>query len=100
MMSFFDGLQDAGRISLVRRENMLAGGASFYRTYQCRDGREVAIGSLDTNVYHELLELFLAPVILLPSQYDTPHWADRGAIPAPVLPHRPRISLDRTENRQ
>src|SRR3546814_6773269 len=48
MMSFFDGLQDAGRISLDRRENMLAGGAPFYRTYQCRDGREVAIGSLET----------------------------------------------------
>src|SRR3546814_16649448 len=39
MMSFFDGLQDAGRISLDRRENMLAGGATF-RTEERSGGKE------------------------------------------------------------
>src|SRR3546814_12826531 len=88
MMSFFDGLQDAGRISLDRRENMLAGGAPFYRTYQCRDGREVAIGSLETKFYHELLEMIGAPVSLLQSQYDASTWAERGEILAAIFAQR------------
>src|SRR3546814_13298719 len=67
---------------------MLAGGAPFYRTYQCRDGREVAIGSLETKFYHELLEMIGPPVSLLQSQYDASPWAERGEILAAIFAQR------------
>src|SRR3546814_16195523 len=65
MMSFFDVLQDAGRISFDRRENWLAGGAPFYRTYPVLDGSEVTIGPPKKQFYLDLLEIAGARVSLL-----------------------------------
>jgi alpha-methylacyl-CoA racemase len=87
LMTFFDGL-DKDRISLNRNENMLAGGASFYRTYYCRDGREVAIGSIETKFYKNLLEMIGAPVALLCAQYDASNWTERGEILATIFAQR------------
>jgi alpha-methylacyl-CoA racemase len=87
LMTFFDGL-DKDRISLDRNENMLAGGAPFYRTYYCRDGREVAIGSIETKFYKNLLQMIGAPVGLLCAQYDASNWTERGEILATIFAQR------------
>jgi alpha-methylacyl-CoA racemase len=88
LMSFFDGLRQAGRISLDRSENTLAGAAPFYRTYRCKDGREVSIGPLEPKFYGLLLEKIGASPDLLLAQYDAATWAERGGILAAVFAQR------------
>ncbi len=53
----FHGLLAAGRWHLQREANLLDGGAPFYRTYRCADGRFVAVGALEGKFYRELLEV-------------------------------------------
>jgi alpha-methylacyl-CoA racemase len=88
LMSFFDGLRQSGRISLDRTENTLAGSAPFYRTYRCKDGREVAIGPLETKFYAILLEKIGASPDLLLARYDASTWAERGDILAAIFAGR------------
>ncbi len=51
------GFRAAGRWSLGRQENMLDGGAHFYGTYACADGKHVAIGPIEPQFYALLLDL-------------------------------------------
>jgi len=69
------GLRAAGAWSAPRGENLLDGGAPFYRTYECADGRYVAVGALEPRFYAELLSgLGLAEDPELPAQYDRDGW--------------------------
>ncbi|QUD88890.1 CaiB/BaiF CoA transferase family protein [Phenylobacterium montanum] len=56
LMSMFYGMKAAGMWSNDRRANLLDGGAHFYDTYQCADGRWIAIGSIEPQFYALLLE--------------------------------------------
>ncbi len=47
---------DAGNWELGRQSNWLDGGAHFYDTYECADGRYVSIGSLEPQFYALLAE--------------------------------------------
>lgn len=57
LMTMFTGLTPAGRISLARERNMLAGAAPFYRTYRCADGGEIAVGAIEPQFWAELLSI-------------------------------------------
>ena len=56
LMSMFYGMKAAGVWTNQRRDNMLDGGAHFYDTYQCADGRWISIGSIEPQFYALLLE--------------------------------------------
>jgi len=56
LMAMFYGFKAAGMWSDERRANMLDGGAHFYDTYQCSDGKWVSIGSIEPQFYALLLE--------------------------------------------
>lgn len=56
LMAMFYGFKAAGMWKEQRRSNMLDGGAHFYDTYQCRDGKWVSIGSIEPQFYALLLE--------------------------------------------
>ncbi|MDG2522228.1 CaiB/BaiF CoA-transferase family protein [Caulobacter segnis] len=56
LMSMFYGFKAMGLQREERRANMLDGGAHFYDTYQCRDGKWVSIGSIEPQFYALLLE--------------------------------------------
>ncbi len=56
LMAMFYGLKAAGVWKDQRRSNMLDGGAHFYDTYQCSDGKWVSIGSIEPQFYALLLE--------------------------------------------
>ncbi len=56
LMAMIYQLKAAGRWSNQRESNMLDGGAHFYDTYQCADGKYVAIGSIEPQFYALLLE--------------------------------------------
>jgi len=56
LMAMFYGFKASGMWSDNRRDNMLDGGAHFYDTYQCSDGKWVSIGSIEPQFYALLLE--------------------------------------------
>ncbi|MGE0798410.1 MAG: CaiB/BaiF CoA transferase family protein [Lautropia sp.] len=75
LTGMFYGMLAAGRWQLVRAGNLLDGGAPFYRTYRCRDGRFVAVGALEPKFYRELLAVLgLATAIDPAAQYDRDGW--------------------------
>ena len=50
------GMHAAGVWSNRRGENMLDGGAHFYGTYACADGKYVSVGAIEPQFYALLLE--------------------------------------------
>ena len=56
LMAMFYGFKGAGGWKEERRSNLLDGGAHFYDTYQCSDGKWVSIGSIEPQFYAPLLE--------------------------------------------
>jgi alpha-methylacyl-CoA racemase len=56
LMAMFYGMKAAGGWKETRRSNLLDGGAHFYDTYQCSDGKWVSIGSIEPQFYALLLE--------------------------------------------
>jgi len=56
LMAMFYGFKAAGAWKEERRSNLLDGGAHFYDTYQCSDGRWISVGSIEPQFYALLLE--------------------------------------------
>jgi len=56
LLSPFFGLMDMGMWTTDRYSNRLDGGAYYYGSYECKDGRHVSIGSLEPQFYALLLE--------------------------------------------
>lgn len=56
LMAFVHGMKAAGLWKGERGANALDGGAPFYDTYECADGRYVAVGSVEHPFYLHLLE--------------------------------------------
>ncbi len=56
LMALFHDLKAVGLWSETRGANVLDGGAHFYDTYECADGRYIALGSLEPQFYALLLE--------------------------------------------
>jgi alpha-methylacyl-CoA racemase len=64
-----------------RQSNLLDGGAPFYDTYRCKDGRYVAVGALEPQFYAALLDGL--GLTLDGGQLDVAHWpAHREAFTA------------------
>lgn len=56
LMAMFYGFRASGMWAASRRSNLLDGGAHFYDTYQCADGRWISIASIEPQFYALLLE--------------------------------------------
>ena len=56
LMAMFYGFKAAGLWGEGRRANLLDGGAHFYDTYECADGKWISIGSIEPQFYLLLLE--------------------------------------------
>ncbi len=56
LMAMFYGFKAGGGWTEERRSNLLDGGAHFYDTYQCGDGKWISIGSIEPQFYALLLE--------------------------------------------
>ena len=56
LMAMFYGMKASGILKTERRANMLDGGAHFYDTYRCSDGKWISIGSIEPQFYALLLE--------------------------------------------
>jgi alpha-methylacyl-CoA racemase len=55
LMSLFYALQASGGWVDEREANLLDGGAPFYRTYACRDGRHVAVGAIEPAFFSQFV---------------------------------------------
>ena len=56
LASMFYGMRASGIWTDERESNLLDGGAHFYDTYECADGKWVSIGSIEPQFYAILLE--------------------------------------------
>jgi alpha-methylacyl-CoA racemase len=56
LMAMFYGMRASGMWKGERRANLLDGGAHFYDTYKCADGRWISIASIEPQFYALLLE--------------------------------------------
>ncbi|WP_151448658.1 CaiB/BaiF CoA transferase family protein [Lacisediminimonas profundi] len=50
------GFRASGNWSNRRGDNLLDGGAHFYGTYQCADGKYLAVGAIEPQFYAELMQ--------------------------------------------
>lgn len=70
-------LRAMGQWTGERGGNLLDGGAPFYNTYRCADGKYVALGPIEPQFYHLLREkLDLLDVPEFDAQMDTERWPD------------------------
>lgn len=83
-------LLGAGAWRDQRQSNLLDGGAHFYRTYTCADGKFVAVGAIEPQFYSALVEgLGLDPAIRA-TQMDRSTWPAMTEQLAEIFASRPR----------
>lgn len=56
LMTLFHGLKATGRWSNERAANGLDGGAHYYNTYRCADGKWISVGPIEPQFYAILLD--------------------------------------------
>ncbi len=74
LSAMFYGMHAAGAWHTERGSNLIDGGAPFYATYACADGRHVAVGALEPAFYAELLQGLELADIDAASQMHRSHW--------------------------
>ena len=74
LAAMFSGMMAAGRWSEVRGENVLDTGAPWYDAYETRDGKYVAIGSIEPKFYEDLIFRLGLKDQNLPQQHDRKGW--------------------------
>ena len=83
LMAMFYEWAHNGRWTDDRRANLLDGGAHFYDTYQCKDGRWVAVGAIEPQFYAELLKRLGLDDPEFALQFDQTRWDSlRGKLAA------------------
>ncbi len=88
LMAMFYGFKGAGAWKDERRSNLLDGGAHFYDTYQCADGKWISIGSIEPQFYALLLEKTGITDPEFKNQMDRDAWPSLKAKLAEVLATR------------
>ena len=76
LMTMFHALRAMGVWNDERGTNMLDSGAHFYDVYETADARYVAIGSIESQFYAELLRLTGLDGEELPWQHDRARWPE------------------------
>jgi len=74
LLQLFWSLLGQGRWTDEPGVNLLDGGAPFYDTYLCADGRCVAVGALEPQFYAALLDGLGLAQDQLPAQHDRDGW--------------------------
>jgi alpha-methylacyl-CoA racemase len=90
LMAMFYGFKASGMWSEERRTNLLDGGAPFYDTYECADGRWIAIGSIEPQFYALLLEKAGVTDPAFQAQMNRAEWPSLKAKLAAILKTKTR----------
>lgn len=78
LMAMIQGYRAMGMWDLERQNNIFDGGAHFYDTYECADGKWVSIGAIEVHFYQTLVEKLGIDVgeISYPAQFDKKKWEE------------------------
>jgi alpha-methylacyl-CoA racemase len=90
LMAMFYGMKASGMMKDERRANLLDGGAHFYDTYQCSDGKWISVGSIEPQFYALLLEKTGIKDPEFAKQMDRTAWPDLRAKLAAVIATKTR----------
>ena len=66
--------RSVGQWTDERESNLLDGAAPFYATYECADGRYVAVGAIENRFYAELVDGLDLDIAELPDRADRRSW--------------------------
>ncbi|THC42202.1 CaiB/BaiF CoA-transferase family protein [Massilia sp. Mn16-1_5] len=84
------GLRAFGSWLDAREANMLDGGAPFYDTYACADGKFLSVGAIEPQFYAQLLELSGAQDFDFQKQWSVKRWPELKAKFAALFATRTR----------
>jgi alpha-methylacyl-CoA racemase len=90
LVTMVHGMLAAGLWQDRRAVNLLDGGAPFYDTYACADGRHVAVGAIEPQFYAQLLDGLGLTGGLPGGQHERQHWPEQRRRIAEVIASRPR----------
>lgn len=76
LTSKIQGLRSAGLYSDEAGTNFLDGGSPYYDTYECADGKFVALGAIEANFYAAFLDGLGVDTSDWPAQNDQTRWAE------------------------
>ena len=79
LMAAFYGHMAGGRWSDTRESNGIDGGAPYYGVYRCKDGRFVALGSIEKQFFAELMNKLGIADFPRDRQRDPAFWPDLKA---------------------
>jgi alpha-methylacyl-CoA racemase len=74
LMSAFQAFRQQGVWTDKRTDNIVDGGAPFYRCYETADGRHIAVGAIEPHFYANLLACMELKAADLPDQNDRSAW--------------------------
>ena len=74
LMAMMWGFRAAGRWPGSRGTNLLDGGAHFYDTYQCADGKYLAVGAIEPQFYAALRHVMALDAPQWDAQFDPRTW--------------------------
>jgi alpha-methylacyl-CoA racemase len=89
LTAFVHGLRAIGAWNDERGTNLLDGGAPYYDTYRCADGRYLALGALESQFFAELCEGLGIDAEEFP-QLDQASWGEQKKRIAEIVATRPR----------
>ena len=95
LMWMMQGFQQIGAWNADEREaNLLDGAAHFYDTYECADGKYVAIGAIEPQFYAELLTRAEVSDPQFQQQHDATQWPELKAKLGVILKTKTRDEWD------
>ena len=95
LMWMMQGFQQMGTWNAEEREsNLLDGAAHFYDTYECADGKYVAVGAIEPQFYAELMARAEISDPQFAAQHDVTQWPDLKQKLAAVLMTKTRDEWD------
>jgi alpha-methylacyl-CoA racemase len=94
LMGLMHGLYSMGSWVDERESNVLDGAAPWYGTYRTKDGKYVAIGSIERRFYEDLLQRLGLAGETLPKQHDRKGWPELRRRFAEVFASRTRAEWE------
>tara|TARA_B100000287_G_scaffold310081_1_gene293338 strand:+ start:1150 stop:2262 length:1113 start_codon:yes stop_codon:yes gene_type:complete len=76
LASLMFGLNDVGMWNKQRGTNLLDGGAPFYRCYETKDNKFVAVGALESKFFKELVTKLNLPIEMVNEQMNLDKWPE------------------------
>jgi len=90
LMTMMYGMAAQGLWRDERGVNLLDTGAHFYDTFETKDGKHVAIGSIEPQFYAELIRLAELDPAVFGNQMDISRWSEMKAALAEVFKRKTR----------